>query len=163
MKDYPILFMVAQVYIQIVVMGQTPFYRTSNEPEHHFLNIEQTQTCSSIGDWTRTPYFWLWTIKHRTSNTVWLFWECFCLGPCTTTIIRLCRQAAERNNRWRKRRRFQHQQDSKDHLFSCYSDLGMTDFSAIVWEEDFSQLLLSKTCLSWSDLRKILLNHYQRI
>ena len=34
----------------------------------------------------------------------------------------------------------------------------MTDFSAIVWEEDFSQLLLSRTCLSWSDLRKILLN-----
>ena len=79
------------------------------------------------------------------------FWIIKVWGPCTTTIIRLCRQAAERNNRWRKRRRFQHQQDSKDHLFSCYSDLGMTDFSAIVWEEDFSQLLFSKTCLSLSD------------
>ena len=27
-----------------LVMGRTPFYRTSIELEHHFLNIERTQT-----------------------------------------------------------------------------------------------------------------------
>ena len=26
--------------------------------------------CSSIGNRTRTPYFWLWTIEHQTSNIV---------------------------------------------------------------------------------------------
>ena len=36
----------------------------------------------------------------------------------------------------------------------------MTDFSAIVSEKDFSQLLLARTCLSLSDLSKILLNDY---
>ena len=44
-------------------MCQTPFYQTSNQLEDHFLNIEQTRTCSSIGDRTRTSYHWL-----RTSN-----------------------------------------------------------------------------------------------
>ena len=43
----------------------------SNKLEHHFSNIERTQTCSSIGDRTRTPYSWLWTIAHRTFNIVW--------------------------------------------------------------------------------------------
>ena len=28
-------------------MGRTPFYRTLNELEHHFLNIEQTRALSS--------------------------------------------------------------------------------------------------------------------
>ena len=51
-----------------VVMGRTPFYRTSIELEHHFLNIKQTGTCSSIGHQTRTPYFWLKTNEHRTLN-----------------------------------------------------------------------------------------------
>ena len=37
-----------------LVMGPTPFYGTSNELEHQFLNIEQTQKCSSIGDRTQT-------------------------------------------------------------------------------------------------------------
>ena len=45
------------------VMGQTQFHRTSNEFEHHFSNIKQTQTCSSICVRTPTPYFWLQTIK----------------------------------------------------------------------------------------------------
>ena len=40
-------------------MGRSPFYRTSNELEHHFSNIERTRTCSSIGDRTQIPYFWL--------------------------------------------------------------------------------------------------------
>ena len=26
--------------VHFIVMGRTPFYRTSNELEHHFLNIE---------------------------------------------------------------------------------------------------------------------------
>ena len=54
----------------VLVMCRTPFFRTSNELEHHFSNIERTRTCSSIGDRTRTPYFWLRTIEHRTSNIV---------------------------------------------------------------------------------------------
>ena len=41
---------------QILVMGRTPFYRTSIELEHHFSNIERTLTCSSIGDQTQTLY-----------------------------------------------------------------------------------------------------------
>ena len=57
-------------------------YRTSNfEPNRAFTayrtesnisfsNIERTQTCSSFGNRTRTPYFWLRTIEHRTSNIV---------------------------------------------------------------------------------------------
>ena len=49
-----------------LVMGRTPFYQTSNELEHHFLNIERTQACSSIRDRTQSPFFWLQTIKHRT-------------------------------------------------------------------------------------------------
>ena len=36
--------------------------------EHHFF--EQTQTCSSFGNRTWTPYFWLQTIEHQTSNIV---------------------------------------------------------------------------------------------
>ena len=56
----------------IVVMGRTPFYRTSNELEHHFSNIERTRTCSCIGDRTRTLYFWLRTNEHRTSNLIGL-------------------------------------------------------------------------------------------
>ena len=31
--------------LKIVVMYQTPFYRTSNELEHRFSNIEHTRTC----------------------------------------------------------------------------------------------------------------------
>ena len=38
----------------LVVMGRTPFYRTSIELEHHFSNIERIRTCSSIDDPTRT-------------------------------------------------------------------------------------------------------------
>ena len=52
--------------LDIVVMGRTPFYRTSNELKHHSLNIERTRTRSPIGDRTRTPYFWLGTNGHHT-------------------------------------------------------------------------------------------------
>ena len=51
-------------------MGWTPYYRASNELQHHFSNIEQTWTCSSSGNWIRTPNFWLQTIEHQTSNIV---------------------------------------------------------------------------------------------
>ena len=37
--------------------------------EHHFSNIKRTQTFSSIGDRTRTPYFWLRTNEHNRSFT----------------------------------------------------------------------------------------------
>ena len=42
---------------------------TSVESNTILSNIEQTRTlffCSSIGDRTRTPYFWLRTYEHRT-------------------------------------------------------------------------------------------------
>ena len=61
-----------QFYLYVLVMGRTPFYRTLNELEHHFSNIERTRTCSSIGDRTRTPYFWLRTVEYRTSNLIGL-------------------------------------------------------------------------------------------
>ena len=44
-------------------MGRTPFYRISNDLEQHFSNFEQTRTCSDIDDRTRSPHFWLRTIK----------------------------------------------------------------------------------------------------
>ena len=50
----------------------------SNRLKHLFLNIEWTWTCSSFENQTRTPYFWLWTIEHWTSNIVW---------PITTDMI----------------------------------------------------------------------------
>ena len=40
--------------------------------EHYFLNIEWICTCSSIGDRTRTSYFWLRTNEHRTLNLIGL-------------------------------------------------------------------------------------------
>ena len=51
-----------------VVMGRTLFYRPLNELEHHFSNIQRTQTCSSIDDRTRTPKFWLQMNGHRILN-----------------------------------------------------------------------------------------------
>ena len=44
---------------------------SSNRLEHHFWNIKRTPTCSSFGNRTQTPFFWLRTIKHRTLNIVW--------------------------------------------------------------------------------------------
>ena len=51
-------------------MDQKPFYQTSSKLKHHFLNIKRTQTCSSIGDQTQTPYFWLRTNELRTLNVI---------------------------------------------------------------------------------------------
>ena len=39
---------------------------SSNRLEHHFFNIEQTQMCSSVDNWTLTPYSWLRMIEHWT-------------------------------------------------------------------------------------------------
>ena len=44
---------------------------SSSKLKHNFSIIEQTRTWSSFGNRTQTPYFWLWTIEHRTSNIVW--------------------------------------------------------------------------------------------
>ena len=80
----------------IVVMGRTPFYRSSNELEHHFSNIEQTGTYLSIGDQTR-----LWTsnklglslellnysstwLEHHFSN-IKRIWTCSSIGNRTRT------------------------------------------------------------------------------
>ena len=43
----------------LIVMGRTPVYRTSNEREHHFSNIEQ--------NWT--SFF-----KHRTDTDIFINW-----------------------------------------------------------------------------------------
>ena len=51
-------------------MGWTPFYQISIEIENHFLNFEWTQTCSSIVNWTQTPYFRFWTNRHQTLNLI---------------------------------------------------------------------------------------------
>ena len=51
-------------------MGRTPFFRKSIELEHHFSNIERTQTCSLIGDRNWTHFFGFKTIEHGTSNLI---------------------------------------------------------------------------------------------
>ena len=48
------------------VMGWTPIYGTSNQLENHYLNILRIWTCSSMGNWTQTFYFWLWSNKYGT-------------------------------------------------------------------------------------------------
>ena len=63
---------ISNFMVDFVVMGRTPFYWTSNELKHHFSNIEQTRTRLSIGNRTRTPFFWLWRNKHLTLNLVGL-------------------------------------------------------------------------------------------
>ena len=65
---------IVEKLIQTFLKWQT----NSNGFEHHFIeqrtnsniffNIKQTRSCSSIGDRTQTPYFWLQTNKHRTLN-----------------------------------------------------------------------------------------------
>ena len=62
----PFFLQIHSFLIQHLVMGQTPFYRTLNELEHHFVEIERTRTCSYFSDRTRTPYFWLRKIELRT-------------------------------------------------------------------------------------------------
>ena len=44
------------------------FNYLSNRLEHKFSNIVHTWTCSSFRNWIRTPYFWIRTIVHWTSN-----------------------------------------------------------------------------------------------
>ena len=43
-------------------------YRTRNEFEYHFSNIEQAPTYSFVVNQTRTPYFF--ASKERTSNLI---------------------------------------------------------------------------------------------
>ena len=59
-------------FIQLAMMDRTPFYRTSNEFEHHFLNIKRSRTCSSIDDRTRTSYFGLRMNERQISNLIGL-------------------------------------------------------------------------------------------
>ena len=83
-----------------VVMGRTPFYRTPNELKHHFLNMERTRTCSSIGDRTRTPYFWLQTNKNQTLN-----------------IIGLSLDLLNYSSNWLEHHFFEHRKNSKNPIF----------------------------------------------
>ena len=46
------------------------YFTSKNDSNVIFSNIERTRTCSSIRNRTQTPYFWLRTIEHRTSNIV---------------------------------------------------------------------------------------------
>ena len=46
-------------YCYVLVIGRTPFCQKSSGLEHHYLNLEQTRTCSSFSDRTITSYFWL--------------------------------------------------------------------------------------------------------
>ena len=66
----PCIFLIGIFISYALVMGRTPFYRISIELEHHFSNIQRIPTCSFVGDRTRTPYFCLRTIEHRTSNLI---------------------------------------------------------------------------------------------
>ena len=58
-------------YLFPAVRGEVK-HQNGEKWDGHFSNIEQTRTCSSIGDRTRTPYFWLPTIKHQTSSLIGL-------------------------------------------------------------------------------------------
>ena len=53
-----------------IVMCPIPFYRTSNEQENYFLDIEPTQMNSTIGNPTQIPYFLMRTNGHQTLNLV---------------------------------------------------------------------------------------------
>ena len=64
MNRIEIIFAFVFLYF-FLFMGRTPFYRTLNELEHHYLNIAQTQT----------PYFGLRTIEHPTLNAIGLSLE----------------------------------------------------------------------------------------
>ena len=59
-----------ELYILTVWTSNISFYRTLNKLKHNFLNVEQTRTCSSVSNRTRTPYFCLRTNELRTSNIV---------------------------------------------------------------------------------------------
>ena len=48
------------------LMDQTLFYWTWNGIKHHFLNIKQIRTCSSIGNQTWTTYSSPLTNEHQT-------------------------------------------------------------------------------------------------
>ena len=50
------------------LLSVLPTFHNVTFIEHQFSNIERTRICSSTGHRTRTPYFWLWTIEHPTSN-----------------------------------------------------------------------------------------------
>ena len=68
-RNYPIEVKLSSKQVLLfVVMGQTPFYLTSNELKHHFSNIVRTRMCSSIGDQTQRPIFGFerTNIEHRT-------------------------------------------------------------------------------------------------
>ena len=59
------------------MMGRIPFYRTTIELEHHFLNIKQNRTCSSNDDRTRMPEFWLRMKGHQTKKAFTRFTKLF--------------------------------------------------------------------------------------
>ena len=81
-------------------MGRTSFYLTSKELENHYANIEQTWTCSSIDDETRSPNFWLQTNEHRTVN-----------------LIRPSLDLAIYSSKWLEHHFFEHQADLNVFIF----------------------------------------------
>ena len=63
-------------------------------------NIKRTQTCSSIGDQTRTPYFWLRTNEH-----------------CTLNLIRLSLDLLNYSSNWLKHHFLEHRSNSNMFIY----------------------------------------------
>ena len=58
-------------YLSTFISDRLITILSNNEwTETSFFEHWTTQTCSFIGDRTRTPYFWLRTVEHQTSNIV---------------------------------------------------------------------------------------------
>ena len=51
-NDKQIYVKLVKILVFMLVMGRTPFHQTLDQLEYHFLNIERTLMCSSIGDQT---------------------------------------------------------------------------------------------------------------
>ena len=81
------ILLLDRTYVWYVVMGGIPFYRTSNELKPHFSNIEQTVMCSFISDPTRTPIFWLWISRHRTSYITFIRFTKLLIEQTSTLVV----------------------------------------------------------------------------
>ena len=58
-------------YLSTFISDRLNTILSNNErTETSFFEHWTTQTCSFIGDRTRTPFFWLRTNEHRTSNLI---------------------------------------------------------------------------------------------
>ena len=65
-----------------------------------FSNIERPRTFSSFGNRTRKPYFYLWTIKHWTSNIVQPIPTHWLEIGITCSVIRRSIQLTQMHYKW---------------------------------------------------------------